>query len=478
MLRGVQTSRRALLQAFGLTLGAAMTTSSRAVAGAFDVGDSGWEGYSELYEIAKKELGPDRVKPVGTLDWSKLKADDGLLFIHPEQPIDTAEASQFMKIGGRLAVLDDFGRGDELLRRFRIERVPMPGRPVTALRNNPDLPIAEPWVDVSGGKIGAPHPVAANSKRIVLNHPMALLHPDLSPVLKVRCGGSEDAIVAVAGQVDKGRLFAMSDPSALINSMLRYPGNRAFGAALVRYLASDNDRAHGRLYLAANHFTMEGSVGGERTLLRDIEAQVSDVADSLARARTLGLPPWMLAVLAAVSVAAAGVWVGRASARPYRSPVPRYARATPLVARGGVAGRFAMLAAPSSPRSLLLLELKSALFEAATDRLGLDTNPSSDAVLRAIAGTGKVDEGMMSRLKESLRRMQRAESAVLSGSGLRVDKSTVAEAHEVVVEVVRRIGALDARVKPSAGPQSARSSYTLARPGDDDGSRGDVSEPS
>jgi hypothetical protein len=474
MLRRVLTSRRAALRISGLAFLGAALASTKALAAAFDVGDTGWEGYSELYEIAKKELGPDRVKPVGALDWSKLKADDGVLFIHPLQPIDTAEASQFMKIGGRVAVLDDFGRGDELLRRFRIERVPMPGRPVAALRNNPDLPVAEPWIDVSNGKIGAPHPVAANSKRIVLNHPMALLHPDLSPVLKVRCGGSEDAIVAVAGQVDKGRLFAMSDPSALINSMLRYPGNRAFGAALVRYLASDNDRAHGRLYIATNHFTMEGSVGGERTLLRDIEAQVSDLADSLARARALGLPPWMLAVLAAVSVAAAGVWVGRASAKPYRSPVPRYARATPLVARGGVAGRFAMLAAPSSPRSLLLLELKSALFEAATDRLGLDPSPSSDAVLRAIAATGKVDEGMMARLRESLRRMQRAESAVLSGSGLRVDKATVEEAHAVVTEVVARIGALEARVRATAGPQSARSSYTLGRGPDDGASAGEA----
>ncbi len=463
MLRRVLTSRRAMLRAAGLAALGVAIAPRRAFASAFDVGDTSWEGFSELYEIAKKELGPDRVKPVGALDWSKLKAEDGILFIHPLQPIDTAEASQFMKIGGRVAVLDDYGRGDDLLRRFRIERVPLPGRPVAALRNNPELAVAEPWIDVSGGKIGAPHPVAANSKRIVLNHPRALIHPDLSPVLKVRCGGSEDGIVAVAGQVEKGRLFAMSDPSALINSMLRYPGNRAFGAALVRYLANDNDRAQGRLFIAANHFTMEGSVGGERTLLRDVESQLSDLADSLARARVEGLPAWLLAVLAATAVAASGVWVGRASSKPYRSPVPRYARATPLVARGGVAGRFAMLAAPSSPRSLLLLELKSALFEAATERFGLDASPSSDAVMRAVASSGNVDDELLGRLRESLRKMQRAESAVLSGSGLRVDRGTVEEAHAVVSEVVRRIGALESRVRAGGGPLSARSSYTLPR---------------
>lgn len=422
--------------------------------------DTGWEGHSELYEIAKKELGADRVKPVATLDWSKVRSADGLLFIHPLQPIDAAAASQFMKQGGRVAVIDDFGRGEDFLRRFRIERVPLPARPVAALRNNAALAVAEPWVEVVRGQISAPHPVAANVKRVVLNHPMALLHPDLSPVLKVRCAGSEDAIVAVAGQVEKGRLFAMSDPSALINSMLRYPGNRAFGAALVRYLATDGDRS-GRLFIATNRFQQEGAVDGESTLLNDLESRLSDLADSLAQARVDGLPPWLLAILAAGVVAAAAVWVGRASAKPYKSPMPRYARPTPLVARGGVAGRFAMLAAPSSPKSLVLLELKSALFEAATERFGLDPGPSSEAVLRALSGSGKIPAPLMSQLSSVLRRMQRAETAVLAGSGIRVDRATLDEAHEVVQEVFAAIGALE-RGGRAVGPHSARSAYTMA----------------
>jgi hypothetical protein len=437
-------SRRAAALA-GVGAAAAVTLAPRrAEAAAFDISDSDWEGLSELYQIAKTELGPDRVKPVAALDWSDVRPDDGIVFIHPTEPIDSTEASEFMKQGGRLAVIDDFGRGDELLKRFKIERVRLPGRPVAALRQNPELPIAEPWLEISRGQIGAPHPVVANVKRLVLNHPMALLHPDLSPVMKVRLAGSEgDAIVAVAGQVEKGRLFAMSDPSALINSMLRYPGNRAFAVGLVKYLANDADREGGRLYIITNAYKQEGSVGGDRTLLQQLESGLRSLTDSLADARKQGFPSWLLAVLAAGAVALLGVWVARTSGRPYKSPLPRYARSTPLVARGGVVGRFAMLAAPSSPKGLVLLELKSALFDAIAERFSLDPSPSTDAVLRAIRGSGKVDGTLAADLERVLARMQRTETAVVAGAATRVPREQVAEAHRVVRAVIDACGALE-----------------------------------
>ncbi len=452
------TTRRALLSLVAAApVGAAVAlTTSRARAAPFDVADAGWEGGAELFQIAKTELGAERVKPVASLDWSAVKPEDGVLVMHPTNDLNAAEATEFMKLGGRLAILDDYGRGDELLRRFKIERVALPGRPLAALRNNPELPIAEPWLEVQRGQIGAPHPVVANVRQLVLNHPTALLHPDLSPVLKVRCAGSEDAIVAVAGQVGKGRLFAMSDPSALMNSMLRYPGNRAFGAGLVRYLANDGDRGQGRLFVITNAFKQEGSVGGERTLGRDIEEALRSIADNLAEARKSGLPPWMLALLSAIGIALLAVWVVRASGRPYKSPLPRYARPVPLVARGGVAGRFAMLAAPSSPRSLVLLELKSALFEGVAARFDLDANPSADAVQKALRRSGALDVEALRRLSEVVQRMQRAEAAVLAGSGSRVSKESLDEAHAAVSEALEACGALERnRAQSPMGPVSS-----------------------
>ena len=137
-----------------------------------------------------------------------------------------------MKAGGRLAILDDYGRGEDLLSRFRIERIPAPTRPMQALRNNPNLAIAEPVTEQVAGKEWGPHPVVSNVKQLVTNHPTGMTHPQLSPVLQIRAAGNDqDVVVAVAGQVEKGRLFAMSDPSAVINLMLRYPGNRGVSSA-------------------------------------------------------------------------------------------------------------------------------------------------------------------------------------------------------------------------------------------------------
>jgi hypothetical protein len=417
-------------------------------AGPFDVADDSWEGGAQLYEIAKTELGPERVRPVATLDWSELGPDDGLLVMHPEASLDAGEASEFMKLGGRLAVVDDFGRGVELLRRFKIERVSAPSKPALMLRNNPRLAIAEPWLDAARGSVGAPHPVVANVRRMVLNHPSALVHPDLSPVLRVRALGEPEAIVAVAGQVGQGRLFAVSDPSALMNSMLRYPGNRAFAAGLVRYLAQDGERSgRGRLFVITNDFRQQGSVGGDSSLSDDLKSQLRALADSLADARREGLPPWLLALMAAVVVVGLALWVARSAGRPYRSPIPRYARSVPLLARGGVAGRFAMLAAPSSPTSLVLLELKSALFEALGDHYGLGPQPSREALSARLRSDTRIPNELRARYGELERQMSRVEAAMLAGSGARVSRETLDQARSIVTQLLDRVGALEPRAQ-------------------------------
>ena len=43
-----------------------------------------------------------------------------------------------------------------------------------------------------------------------------------------------------------GRLFAMGDPSVVINEMLRYPGNRAFASGLLKYLVGERRRRQPR----------------------------------------------------------------------------------------------------------------------------------------------------------------------------------------------------------------------------------------
>jgi hypothetical protein len=413
-----------------------------AVAAAFDVGDASWEGGSELYEIARGELGAARVRAVAVLDWSDVQPEDGVLVIHPLQPMDADDTASFMKAGGRLAILDDFGEGEQTLSRFHIYRVAPPSRPVSALRNNPQLAIAEPVVDVVAGHNTGPHPVVAHVQQLVTNHPMALRHPSLSPVLRIRAIGEPDAIVAVAGQVGNGRLFAMADPSATINQMLRYPGNRAFVVGLARYLVDDDGatRRQGRLFIVTNRFSEEGSFGGRSGPRKELESRLRDLSTALADARRDGFPPWSHLTLAAFATLGLAWWVSRAAAKPYQSPLPRYARPTPLVAQGGVAGRFAVLAAPSSPRSLALLELKSALYEGLQTRLGYSVDPTPEAFGRMILKAASLDDGAYTALKEILAMMHQVETAVVAGRPVNVPQRDLARAADVVRDVLAALG--------------------------------------
>jgi len=440
----------ALLAASSLGL---MTQS--ASGSAFDVSDASWEGCSELYQLAVDELGEGRVKAVAVLDWSEVGASDGVLVLHPLQSMDPEETTAFMKAGGRLAIVDDYGRGDETLRRFQIERTTLPSRPVSALRNNPELAIAEPVLTGDKGQITGPHPVVANVQQFVTNHATGLRHPNLSPVLEIRAVGEPKAIVAVAGQVGKGRLFALSDPSGLMNQMLRYPGNRAFATGLCHYLVDEEggERHGGRLFIVANRFSEEGSFGGKTTLRKDIENQLRSIADALADARQNGLPTWAHWLVALVALLGVAAWIARSAGRPYRSPQPRFARPTPLVAQGGVAGRFALLSAPSSPPGLLLLELKSALGEALSQKVGSPVEPSTHALLSAAARAGDLDERGRSALKEVLDTMQRAEASVVAGRQIRVSRAALRNAAAVVRDVLARAGAITPEpIGPSKAP--------------------------
>ena len=421
-----------------LAVCASCLLASDALAGAFDVKDSTWEGCSELLDIARTELGAARVQAVGVLNWEAVNPEDGVLALHPEQPMDAEETASFMKAGGRLAIVDDYGRGDETLRRFHIERTGVPSRPALALRNKAALAIAEPVLDVSGGHAVGPHPVVSNVQRLVTNHPTGLRHPNLSPVLRIRAIGEPDAIIAVAGQVGKGRLFAMSDPSAVMNQMLRYPGNRAFVAGLARYLVDDDGstRRQGRLFIVSNRFNEEGAFGGETSLRKDLETQLRALANALADARRDGFPTWMHLALAAIATLGLAIWVARASARPYRSTLPRYARPTPLAAQGGVAGRFALIAAPSSPRSLALLELKSALFEAIALRFELEAEPSPERLAKIVKQRAGLDAPAYAAFKGMLSAMARVEASVVAGRPVKVPRTLLAEAAKMSAEVL------------------------------------------
>lgn len=409
----------------------------------FDPQETGWEGSRGLVDLARHELGDARVVATGVLDWHSLGPSDGLLVLHPDGSLDGDELSAFLRAGGRAAVLDDFGTGDRVLARYQIRRIPAPKAPLYALRSNPALALAEPVTETVAGRRGGVHPVVSDVTRLVTNHPTGLIHPDLSTVLRIRASGESDVALAVAGQVGKGRLFAMGDPSAVINMMLRYPGNRAFARGLVRYLVDDDTWGprQGKLVIVSNRFVEKGAYGADSASSRELAEWMRNLRGEVQRVSGEGLPRQAALVLA---VAAAGMlllWVASSSSRRYQPPVPRYARAVPLLLQGGAAGRAAVLAAPSTHRGLVLLEQKDALEEEVGVLLGMEKPPTMNVLVETLVQRRLIDAPLLGELKTVLLEMARVETAVTAGAPVRTPRSSLDRAERVVREVVAQVTA-------------------------------------
>lgn len=413
-------------------------------AGAFDFNDTTWEGTSELLALARTRLGSSRVEIVAVLDWERLRPADGLLVVHPTVEVDYDEASAFLRAGGRIAVLDDFGKGDVLLGRFQIRRVAAPLRPARALRENPNLAIAVPAVQQVAGQEQGRHPVVAQVRDVVTNHPAAFTHPSLTPVLEIPAIGEPSATLAVTGIiVNRGRLFAMADPSASINLMLRYPGNRAFAEGMIDYLVEDDSWGErgGKLYLVANDFKQRGAYGGGTSLGQELKEQLEGFEDLVSSMHDDGLPDILAVLFAVVAGVAAVGWTLSSSLKVYRRSPPRYAATQPLVAQGGVAGRAAVLGAPTTHRALALLELKSALEEGLAERFGLAPTTGPAAFVAEAERRGALSPRSLAELRRLFSELGRAETAVAASQPLRVTNETVEKTRRAVLAILSEASA-------------------------------------
>ena len=393
--------RRLAVALFAAVL--ALFAASRAWAMPFDLAGTDWEGCSELVRLARTELGPARVIATGQIDFHDLKPDDGLLLLYPEKSLDVEELAKFMRAGGRVVMLDDFGRGESLLRHFQMDRVAAPRHPAESLRHNPQLALAEP---------ASAHPVVSDVQRVVTNHATGLSHPDLSPVLKIRGQGEPDVTVAVAGAVGQGRLLAVGDPSIVMNAMLRYNGNKAFARGIVRY-SVDSDtwgKRGGRLYIASGAFDQKGAFGDEESSWREALRALREALDNMRRD---GLPSAFAYALAVAIGLALVVWVGSRTGRLHKPTTPRFVRRVPAVAQGGVAGHAAVIAAPQTSRVLAVLELKSALEEQLTATMGLSKVPGHKELMSQVESRGLLDAEGMHTLRRLLLRMSSVETMIV-----------------------------------------------------------------
>ncbi len=415
-----------------------------AFAGAFEVNDTGWEGCSSLLELARAELGDTRVLPLSELDWSDLRADDSILLLHPERTLSGDKLAAFLGEGGRVAIVDDFGAGNKILERFQIERVPAPSRPLSTLRHNPDLAIAEPVHEPLAGHGTGVHTTVEDVDRVVTNHPMGLSNPQLTPVLKIRSIDGPDVVLALAGNFGKpakGKLFAMGDPSVVINQMMRYPGNRAFAMGLIRYLAqgSDGESRQGRLIILTNRISEAGTFAGIGGLKSEIDNRLESAGQELRRLLGDGFSGVAGLGLAALVAFGVGVWTTSVSSRIYRRRLPSFARPVPLVSQGGTPGRIAVLCAPSTPPALGVLELKSALEEGIAQDLGLGANVASERLLEAVRQKRALDERGVRALKEILLEMANVETLVAAGQSRNIKKAEIIRLSRVVFDLLRRV---------------------------------------
>ncbi len=397
------------MYAFVASLAAVLLAPALAWADPFALGGTDWEGCSELVKLARAEVGNDHVVVSDKLDLSLLKPEDAVLMLHPEKSVDAGELAKFMHAGGRVLLLDDFGKGDGLLRHFGMERVPLPENPAESLRKNPHLALAEP---------ASALPVVADVQRVVTNHATGIKHPDLSPVLKVRSADPRvaDVPVGVAGAVGKGRLLILADPSMVMNAMLRYAGNKALAKGIVHYALDDDTwgTRNGRIFFVAGGFAVQGKYGGAESELDAALAAVRDLFDSV---RTQGMPPAMLFTLAMGAGLSVVVWVATRAAKVHKPQTPRFTRKLAQVAHGGVAGHAAVVASPQASRVLAMLELKHGLEEDLCAALGLDALPPQAELIDTVTRRGLLDKQGIAALRELLLKMATVETLVLSRKG-------------------------------------------------------------
>lgn len=412
---GIRTAGRPISWLCALCAFSTLVLLGSSARAAFDMRDVSWEGTSELLALARERLGNVRVRVVAKLDYAALTPRDGVLLLHPQVELDYPELSAFLAAGGRIGLLDDHAQGDRLLARYRIHRVQSPLRPAQTLRRKPYLAIAIPAVQAVAGQEQNRHPIVANVDRLVTNHPTALTNPNLTPVLTIPAIGEPDATLAITGVIaGRGRLFAMGDPSAVINLMLRYPGNRAFASGLIDYLVEDDSwgERSGTLYLLANRFDQAGSFGGARGIASEIDQATASVRELLSEWHEEGIPHPFALALAGCSVLLALVWAARFAFASYRRLAPSYATQAPLLAQGGLPGRAAVLSAPSTDRALVVLELDGLLAEELARRAGISATSAPEVALDALRVQGQ-PEPTLEEARNLLLRGRAARSAIV-----------------------------------------------------------------
>jgi hypothetical protein len=347
------------------------------------VAQTAWDGLETLTSLAKEAEAP--LLTPATLDLAQLTPRDALLIVSPEGGLPTNALTTFLRDGGRVALLDDFGGGERLLSAYQVQRLTAPTDRVPALRDDPNLLVAYP---------ASEHPLVEGVDLLLTNRASALRHRDLKPVFTF---GRSDAALVLAGAVGAGRLVAVGDGSVLINQLLALPEHRRFAKNLLGYL----QRPGGRLFLIAHDTGFEGTYGGSSGY------GLSYVDGFLKRVTHPDLPPGVLSLLSFGLCAIAAVMV--AGSLPRRSPYVRNDLAPRVHA--GFAGRVSLREREAPNLVWTLLDYQRELLSELTRRLSLSPSPSVAAVLGALRQRGW-REPQLVELNALLSRLEQVANAI------------------------------------------------------------------
>jgi len=373
---------------------------------AYDRTSSDWDGLSDFVQLAKDEAGGANVVATGSIDYGTLGAQDAVILLHPEGSLDVESLSRFLREGGRVVLFDDFGSGDELLRHFQIQRVPLPAHPALELRHNPALAIAEP----------ADHQTVHGVSRVVLNHASGVSHKELSPLLFVRSADDDEkTYVALAGAVEKGHLLVVSDSSVPINGMLRFPGNKTFVRNVLHYAYTGvgDVSGKGKIHIVSGAFEQTGAYG-DGSDAQSFFGKLKFLGDALRDFKRDGFPPLVAYLAAGFGALALGFWVWTRASRVHRAATPRYVKAIPLAVQGGIAGHAAVIAAKGTTRALAVLEIKTSLEEELCAALEIDHAPAPNELAHRAVAANLLTDGTARTLRQLLAYMGQVETLVLS----------------------------------------------------------------
>jgi hypothetical protein len=351
--------------AASLCLSLAISLGSPATAAAqtaptidYDPQSPAWNGLVEFVRLS--QTAQVELRTGSTLDWSSIRRGDGLLVLYPLSSVDLDELSAFLEDGGRLALFDDFGSSEPLLRWFQVQR----SEAIQGTLRSPRLPGM-----YNAFRLGD-HVLGDQVDSLVTNEPVVLRHARLSPAFSLTQEPSQGVILA--GQVGRGRLVVGGDPSILINSMLRFSGNRQFAINLLSYLAP---QPRGRIHLVTRRFASRGTYEGAHSRRRSpLKLFSKNLDETLSRAGVIFNDPALLrltslfAVLLATLLMAAKIWGPK--------PSDRFGPTAPGGPLAGVAPKVLLFGRDGANLLYPTLILRR-LFERALLR-SLDLSPPTD----------------------------------------------------------------------------------------------------